>query len=293
MMEMDSFDWLEFEAITPSSAAAQKKPGARPNLQRAPHDAPTFYQAARNMREAGHFKAAADCYARAFGFDDQHFRARLEYIDTLIRAGRVDMADRASRESLEQYKQTRVFYASRALVLAHQGRLAEAYPLSDVSLEGDTVSWYAHAVRAELLLLQSRAHLDTALEQLEAATETAPARWEPLFIGGWALLHAGIPAGAAGFFSEAVHVKPRAVLGLLCLGDCFRELRLYDQAMFYYQKAAELEPTHEVALDRQRKCTPLRYGLLRIFRRRGGLQERWNREFKALEKKWEPTIDDF
>ena len=61
------------------------------------------------------------------------------------------------------------------------------------------------------------------------------------------------PAQAAGFFSEAVHVKPAAVAGLLCLGDCFQLLRLYDQALFYYHKALEIEPANELAVARLRE----------------------------------------
>jgi tetratricopeptide (TPR) repeat protein len=92
---------------------------------------------------------------------------------------------------------------------------------------------------------------------LPTAAEREEDRWEPYFVGGCVLLDAGYPALAAGYFSETAHYNPRAVIGWICLGDCFQSLKLYDQALFYYQQATELEPTHEVALARQHNCVPM------------------------------------
>ena len=71
---------------------------------------------------------------------------------------------------------------------------------------------------------------------------------------------------AAGFLSEAARHMPRTPLAWLCLGDAFKGLRLYEQAGFYYDRAAELEPQNELVFERRKTCQPLLAGLMRIFR---------------------------
>jgi len=87
-----------------------------------------------------------------------------------------------------------------------------------------------------------------------------------------------------GFVSSAgrtaAHFHPRAPKIWLCLGDTLRELRLYNQALFYYQRMTELEPTNELAIQRQNDCTGSVYGLMKLFQR-GSLQTRWK---KAVDK---------
>jgi len=288
---MDRFDWLELDEGAMRDAIAQRQPWAAA-LRQAPKDGPTFYRAARKMREAGHFRAAAAYYEKAIGFEDQHYPARAELIDTLVRAHHIEEADRRSYEALDAYRQVRIFYASRALVLAHLGKLDEAYPLSTVSIEGDPKAWYARCVRAELLLKTSKENRVEALDLLEDAADQGKDLWECHFIGGCILLDAGWPALAAGYFSEAAHHSPRAAISWICLGDCFHALRLYPQAMFYYQKAIEVEPKHELALERQKRCAPSIFGLIRVFQR-DRLLKRWNKEFEKLINKQEPTVDDF
>jgi tetratricopeptide (TPR) repeat protein len=279
---MDRFDWIELDKVAAP---------ADTTIREEPKDGPSFYRAARRMREAGHFGAAAALYQRAAGFDEHFYAAWVEWIDTLVRANHLEEADRRSREALDAYRQVRVFYAARALVLARFGQLAEAYSHVDISLE-QAPMWYSRLVRAEVLLRDSLEHRGAALECLVAGTRGADAPWEPHFIGGLVLLDAGWPAQAAAFFGEAVHVKPTAVAGLLCLGDCFKSLRLYDQALFYYHKAIEVEPANELALARQRDCAPRLYGLTKAFRQED-LRKKWDAEYGRWTVKRELNIDDF
>jgi len=246
-----------------------------------PADAPSFYRAARAMRSSGHFKAATDFYRKAVGFDDHHYDAWLELTDTLVRAHRIQEADAASQEAYENHKQVRVLYASRALVLAHQGRFPEAMQFSDVSVDAGDQSWYSRCVRAEALLRMNIQFRNEALALFEQAMELAQNAWEPALIAGWVLLDARQYALAAGFLAESAHKRPRTPITWLCLGDCFRELKFYDQAMFYYQRVTELEPTSEIALQRQRECGPQLFGLMRAFFR-DSLQKRWRRDFDKL-----------
>lgn len=280
---MDRFDWIELKG---KDAAAEESP-----RKGAPNDAPGFYAAARRLREAGHFATAAAYYERAVGLEQHNFSAWVELIDSLLRCGKLDQADAVSARVHEEYRKVRVFYASRALVLAGQDRLGEAFPLSDISLEGEGV-WYARLVRAEMILKTSPEFRVEALDQLEQALDGATMPWEARFIGGWVMLRAELAPLAAAWFSEAVHTKPSAAAGLIGLGDAFQALRLYDQALFYYQKAIEVEPRHEIALARQRDCTPLLYGLIRPFRREN-LRKRWNKLLAEYEPKPQPPEYDF
>lgn len=281
---MDRFDWLELDQVSPAARASTER-------REEPKDGPSFYRAARRMREAGHFGAAVSLYQRATGFDDHFYAAWVEWIDTLVRANHLEEAERRSAQALDAYRRVRVFYAARALVLAHLGDLAEAHQHADVAL-AEAPLWYAFLVKAELLLKGGDAFREEATDLLVRGVRSADAPWEPHFLGGLMLLDAGFPAHAAGFFSEAVHAKPSAVVGLLCLGDCFKALRLYDQAMFYYQKAIETEPTNELALARMRDAAPRLYGLTRVFRQED-LRKAWDREFDRGAHTREMSIDDF
>lgn len=279
---MDRFDWLELDRAAPQHPEARLDP---------PTDGPSCYRAARRMREGGHFGAAAALYERATRFDEHFYAAWVEWIDTLVRANHLAEADQRSTEALDTYRRVRVFYASRALVLARLGRIAEAYGHTEVAMEQGG-SWYAQLVRAEVLLRDSVTHRLGALEALVRGAREADAAWEGHFIAGLVLLEAGWPAQAAGFFSEAVHAKPTAVAGLLCLGDCFKTLRLYDQAVFYYQKAVEIAPANELALKRQVACAPRLYGLTRIFRPED-LRKTWEKEFGRWSARKDEHLVDY
>jgi len=281
---MNRFDWLEFD--TP--AEPNYADGA---LRAAPQDGPSCYQAGRRMRESGFFESAAKYFKKAVGFNEHHHAAWIALVDTLIRAGEIEEADQISHDALNNYRKVRLFYASRALALAHRGSLREAFPLSGVSLEGEA-TWYSRAVRAELLLKESLQNRAAALALLEEALDLAEGRWESCFVGGLILFDAGWPALAAGFFSEAGRHNPRAAAGWLYLGDCFHALRLYEQARFYYQKVQELEPQHELTLRRMKASAGHVFGLTRVFQP-NSLQRRWNREFEKLVNKQEPEINDF
>lgn len=274
---MDRFDWLELDQAAPQQQDARLAP---------PTDGPSSYKAARRMREGGHFRAAATLYEKATRFDEHFYAAWVEWVDTLLRANHLPEADQRSAEALDTYRRVRVFYASRALVLARQGRLADAYAHVDVALEQGG-SWYARLVRAEILLRDSERNRGPALDLLVQAAREADAPWEGHFIAGLVLLEAGWPAQAAGFFSETVHIKPTAVVGLLCLGDCFRALRLFEQALFYYQKAVQVAPANELAMQRQLHCAPRLYGLTRVFRPED-LRKTWEKEFG----RWAARKDD-
>jgi tetratricopeptide (TPR) repeat protein len=269
---VDRFDWLELESPGSASPAAELPADE-------PLDGPTFYRAARRMREAGHFRAASTFYEKVTSLDPHHYRAWVEWIDTLVRARQLEAAGLRSEQAQEMFRRVRSIYAARGLVLLHDGRLREALNHITVGLEGEEDTWYAKCIRAEFELRRDVGASQEALLWLDRGTDTAAPPWEGYFIGGWMLLDAQLPTLAASYFAEAGHRHPRAPLSWLCLGDCFAALRMYDQALFYYRRVLELEPTHEVAIERQKRVAPKLFGLMRGFRKED-LRERWNREFR-------------
>lgn len=278
---MDRFDWLELEKAAAVESAGRYAP------RQAPSDAASYYRAGREMREHGYFKSAVDYYEKAIGLNDQHYDAWIELIDTLVRISDLERAEARSREALDTYRLVRPFYASRALVMAHFGDFDEAYRHARVGVESQRPSWYAYCILAEVNLRQDVEKRLEALSLYEKALERAERPWEAAFLGGWALLEAQLPALAAGLFAEAAHHNPRAPICWLGLGDCFKALGLYDQALFYYQRVTEIEPRHEAALERQRKCASLPYGLLGALERRL-MQGRWKRNFQKALREWGP-----
>lgn len=273
---MDRFDWLELrepEAGTPA---------AEPALSVQPHDGLSFYQAARELRQAGHFRPAVQFYEKAVGFQPHHYIAWVELVDTLVRARQYAAAAERSAYAVDTFRQARVLYAARALVLLHTGKPNEAEGYVRVALEDERPSWYAKCVEAELWLRRTPAQRKRVLQCLETAVDWTDAPWEPHFLGGWMLLDAHLPTLAAAHFAESCHWNPAAPITWLCLGDCFREVRLYDQALFYYDRALELEPTHPVAQRRRESCDRLVYGLMRLFDART-LRERWRKRYEKYE----------
>lgn len=270
---MDRFDWLEIKDTIPD-ADAEETP-----VESFAHDSDALYRHARNMREAGHFRLAVMFYERTIGLDTLHFRAWRELIDTLVRARQLKYADEISAKALALYPHIPELYAARGLVLLHNQNMNDAKAHVERGHAAGDHSWYLSCVQAEIILADNKGYSQEVLACLDTAIADAEFPWEPHFIGGWFFLDAQLPTWAAGYFAEAGHLNPRAPIVWLCLGDCFKDLRLFDQALFYYQKATELEPGHKLALQRQRACHPFLYGLMRIFRKES-LLERWNNAVK-------------
>jgi tetratricopeptide (TPR) repeat protein len=281
---MDRFDWLEVEQVEVADQARTRR--VRPT------DSASYLRAGEDMFRSGHFKAAADYYRKAIGLDSRMYDAWIYLIDTLVRAGRLDEAEATSSEAIDAYRQVRVFCASRALVLTHRGEAEEAWHLSEVSMDGSDSSWYARCVRGEILARMSYDMRFEAADLFEEAARRTEHAWRANLLGGWCFLEADLPALATGFLAEAAHWNPRAPLCWLCLGDSFRELRLYDQAQFYYQCAAQLEPRNDLVLQRRKRVVPMMYGLLRLFRKED-LRKRWKSEFEKLLEQQEPETNDY
>ncbi len=283
-----SSDSARFSWIEPSRDAKDYRQVT--GLAAPPRDGDGFHQAAERMRRAGHFVAAAEYYERALGFDPHRYEAGAALVDCLVRGGELARADRKSHELLDAFRQVRPYYAARAVVLAHRGDAEQALPLAAVAIEGEP-SWYGHCAQAEVLLKWDLSYRQDALNEIGKGIDAAPTSWDPYFVGGCIVLEHW-PALAVGYFAEAAHCDPSVPVSWLCLGDCFFALRLHDQALFYYQTVLDLEATHEVALERQRRCQRASLKMMRFFRP-DKLRERWEKHIEKLRKEWEQPPDEF
>ncbi len=272
---MERFQWIEVGKASAPTGESPVFTSAR-----------DCYREARRLREGGCFRAAATQYEHALGFDEHRHGTWIELIDSLVRGGDLVAADLRSREALANYGQVRGFYAARALALAYRGSLREALTQSDISMEGDDTGWYARCVRAEVLLASDASYRPEALRLLEEALGMPGDLWETNFLGGWAFMRADLPTFAASFFAESAHARPRSFISWFCLGEAFRLLKLYDQAMFYYHRAEELAPAHELLANRMKGARLKTYGLMQTFLA-VELRERW----KRLWEEYDPPRD--
>jgi tetratricopeptide (TPR) repeat protein len=281
-----NFDDLE---LNPTQPPRRK----RLRLKEEPADGPTCYRAAGDLRRAGRLGAAARQYERAIGYQEHNHAAWIELVDTLVRQRSIEDALRWAQRGVDGRRLARPLYAALACATAHQGDLAAAFELSDVSLDLERL-WYPVCVRGELLLLKDpaskRMRLD-ALECFEEATRLASDPWEPHFIAGCALLHAGWAGHAAGYFAEALHLDPIGAAAWLGLGDCFAALKLHEQASFYFRQALDLEPFLEAAQQKQRTSRSAEFGLMKAFKAEE-LQRRWEMRYHVrAEDGAESTFD--
>ena len=276
---MTHFDWLEFY----SSDVGDEENEATPDLPvepvREPSDADGFYKSAGRMREAGNFEAAANLYERALGLDKYHHMSWIMMIDSLVRAKKLRDADEKSSEAIETFGQVHAFYAAKALVLSYRGKNKKAMLNSDISMEDPSPSWYTLYARADVLLGGNRESRPDSLWLLNKALDLEDKMWEVYLLGGMAMTRAELPTMAASFFAEAAHFRPTAPICWLLLGDTFKELRLNDQALFYYKQAEELAPKTEAVRKRLYPRSLKLKQLMQAFRSED-LYRRWTKKYK-------------
>jgi tetratricopeptide (TPR) repeat protein len=220
----------------------------------------------------GEFALAAREFGRARRHDPALFRAWAEEVDSLVRAGDLARADTAATEAIETYGQVPIFYAAKALVLAHQGAIEAAYHHSDIAVRHQEASLFTWLSRAEVVLASGSPGVMRSVEAcFENAARHDGTRWRTAFRAALALLQWGHVDRALERLSQAAEVVSDNPFVWKLLGDCHRQRGEDAAARECYEMALAKRPDHEPARVALRSMTfwgRLRGRLAGLFRPR-------------------------
>jgi tetratricopeptide (TPR) repeat protein len=218
----------------------------------------------------GDFACAAADFAKARQHDPMLFPAWAAESEAHVRSGDLDQADACATEALETYGKVPIFYAAKAIVLAHQGHIRLAYEHSDISVRDHEASVFTWLSRAEVVLA---AALSREMRGVEACFEKAlkrdPTRWQARFRSALILFDWGHADRARQRLAETAKVVPDKPFLWKLVGDCHRQLGRDILAREHYQLALAARPGYRPALRALRSMTRwgrLRARLARLFR---------------------------
>ena len=218
----------------------------------------------------GEFSLAAREFGRARRHDPALFAAWAEEVDASLRAGDVSQADAAATEAMNTYGQVPIFYAAKALVLAHLGQTQAAYQHSDISVKHQDSSAFTWLSRAEVVLSTgSPATMRSVDACFENAYQRDPTRWRAKFRAALILLQWGHVAEALERLTQAVEVNPESPFLWKLMGDCHRRLGREASARECYEFALARRAGYRPALEALRATTlwgRLRAQLARLFK---------------------------
>ena len=205
--------------------------------------------AAEALFHEGAFAQAAGEFAKAREHDPMLFAAWAAECEAHVRAGDLAAADACATEALETYGRVPLFYAAKAIVLAHQGYLREAYQHSDIAVREHGSSAFTWLSRAEVILSSARVE---ALGSCEGCFEKAfaldPSGWHATLRAGLMLRDWGHAERALGAFSQVARLAPNNAFLWKCMGDCRRQMGQEATARECYLTALAKSPDHEPTL---------------------------------------------
>jgi tetratricopeptide (TPR) repeat protein len=220
----------------------------------------------------GEFALAAREFRRVRSHDPSLFAAWAEEVDALVRSGDLAAADACATEALETYGKVPLFYAAKALVLAHQGQVLAAFQFSDISVRHQEASMFTWLSRGEVVLSAAQpGTMHSAEACFEKAYQLDPTRWHAPFRVALVLHRWGHADRALERLSQATEIRRDGPFLWRFLGDCHRQLGHEAAARECYQVALSRRPDYRPALDALASMTPLgklRAQLARIFRKR-------------------------
>jgi tetratricopeptide (TPR) repeat protein len=238
------FDYLEFPDRSRKGASG---PPLREDVtHRSP--AEDELRVAERLYYEGEFRRAAEAYGRARRHDLSLFNAWAEEVESYLRAGDVPLAAAAATEAIDTYGRVPIFYAARAIVLAHQGYLEEAYRHSDVSVQHEETSAFTWLSRAEVLLANDAPGI---LRSVEACFERAERHdstgWQSAFRAALILLQWGKVDRALEKLEHVVAAVPENGCAWKLQGDCHRLRGNVESARACYQMALARRPDYQAA----------------------------------------------
>ncbi|MFC1805757.1 tetratricopeptide repeat protein [Planctomycetota bacterium] len=204
----------------------------------------------------GEFLLAAREFARARRHDPTLFEVWAEEVDACLRGGDVPGAEEIADEAIDAYGRVPIFYAAKALVLAHQGFVREANQHSDIAVEHDDSRMFTWLSRAEVLLSSGVRGIMHSVEGCFArAAQLDATHWRAKLRAGMALVSWDHPDKAVERLRQVADLRPANPFVWLLLGDCHRRLGDAAMAREAYQIALSRRPSYQPALDALRSMT--------------------------------------
>lgn len=263
-------DWLEMPSDDRDADGAAD---LTEDVRRA-HPAERLVAEGERLYYEGEFTRAAAEFARARRHDPLLFEAWAAESEALVRSGDLAAADAAASRALKAYGRVPLFYAAKAIVLAHQGYIRAAYEHSDVSVREHGSSLFTWLSRAEVVLAADRKEaIGSVLSCFGRALALDPTRWQVRFRCGLILFDWGHVEPALDRFAETAKTRPANPFLWKLLGDCRRRLGQNRAARACYEQALARRPDYPLALDALHATTlwgRLCAGLARVFRREAG-----------------------
>lgn len=257
-------NWLEF----PRESGDSREP---PEEARGRRPAEELMLSGERLYYEGEFQDAAREFRSARRHDPSLFEAWAAEVDARLRGGDLPRAEEAANEALAAYGLVPVFYAAKALVLAHRGYIQDACRHSDIAVEHDRGSMFTWLARAEVVLGTAAWGTMGSVEScFERACQADPTHWRANFRAALCLIQWNRPERALERFAHVTQFVPQNPFVWKTMGDCHRQLGNAAAARECYQMALARRPGYGPAQEALEAMTPwgrLRRWLARRFRR--------------------------
>ncbi|MBM4033997.1 MAG: tetratricopeptide repeat protein [Planctomycetes bacterium] len=224
-------DWLELPTGGPGGGELREEP-----RQRRPADERML--AGERLYYEGEFEQAAGEFRSARRHDPSHFDAWAAEVDALLRAGDLPRAAATADEALKSFGQVPVFYAAKALVLAHKGDIEAAYEHSDIAVKHRGEGVFTWLARAEVVLASGAwGGQASAGACIEKACQADPTHWRASFRAALCLIRWGHAGDALERLGQVAERVPRNPFVWKRMGDCYRALGQQGAARECYRAA--------------------------------------------------------
>lgn len=204
----------------------------------------------------GEFQAAAREFRGARKHDPLLFEAWAAEVEARLRAGDLPRAEETAEEALAAYGKVPIFYAAKALVLAHQGYIEAACEHSDIAVKLHDDSGFTWLARAEVVLATGAWGTAHSVEAcLERACRADPTHWRANFRAGLALAQWGSHERALQRLAQVTQFVPQNPFVWKTMGDCHRALGHAAAARECYHMALARRPGYAPAVEALEEMT--------------------------------------
>jgi len=236
-------DWLEIPDWSKvSEQAPVERPPDRPGVE--------LLASAERLYCDGEFLAAARDYRRARSREPTLFDAWAWEVYARVRGGDLDGAAACAEEALETYGRVPVFYAAKALVLAHHEKPDEALQYSDIAVKHADANMLTWLSRGEVFLATRAYGVASGVERcFQEASARDPSRWRAKLEAALAFFHWENYSRAIERLTELAQLVSGNPFIEKLIGDCHRQSGELAAARQAYQRALARRRDYRPALD--------------------------------------------